>query len=44
VVNFPAGTNRGSLAILPLGLKGEIDARISAGSAHVILDVTGYFQ
>jgi hypothetical protein len=44
VVNFPAGTNRGSLAILPLGLKGEIDALVSAGTADVVLDVTGYFQ
>ncbi len=44
IVNFPAQTNRGSLAILPLGLKGEIDARLSAGSAHLVLDVTGYFQ
>lgn len=44
LVNFPAGTNRGSVAILPLGLLGEIDARVSAGSAHLVLDVTGYFQ
>jgi hypothetical protein len=46
VVNFSAQTNRGSFAILPLGLKGEIDALVSAGAgaAHVVLDVTGYFQ
>lgn len=44
IINFPPGTNRASFAILPLGLKGEIDARISAGTADLILDVTGYFQ
>jgi hypothetical protein len=44
VVNFPAQKNRGSLVILPLGLLGEIDARVSAGTAHLILDVTGYFR
>lgn len=44
VVNFPAKTNRASFAILPLGLKGEIDALVSAGTADVVLDVTGYFQ
>jgi hypothetical protein len=43
IVNFPAQKNRGSLAILPLGLLGEIDARVSAGSAHLVLDVAGYF-
>jgi hypothetical protein len=44
VVNYPARTNRASFAILPLGLKGEIDARLSAGTADVVLDVTGYFR
>jgi hypothetical protein len=43
-VNFPAGTNRGGFAIVPLGLKGEIDALVSAGIADLVLDVTGYFQ
>lgn len=44
VVNFPAQKNRGSLVILPLGLLGEIDARVSAGTANLVLDVTGYFR
>jgi acid phosphatase type 7 len=44
VVNFSAQKNRGSSAIIPLGVKGEIDALISAGTAHVVLDVSGYFR
>lgn len=44
VVSFPAQKTRASIAIVPLGLKEEIDAVISAGTAHLALDVTGYFR
>lgn len=44
VVNFQAGTNRAGSAIVPLGVAGEVDVRISVGTAHVALDVTGYFR
>jgi hypothetical protein len=44
VVSFSAQRNRASFAIVPLGLKEEIDTVISAGTAHLVLDVTGYFR
>jgi uncharacterized repeat protein (TIGR01451 family) len=47
VVNFSAGQVRANNAILGLGAVGGIQAlstQIPAGSVHVIIDVTGYFD
>ncbi len=44
VVNFQAGKTRAGSAIVPLGVAGEMDVVVSVGTAHVALDVSGYFR
>jgi hypothetical protein len=47
VVGFVPGATRAGSAIVPLGVKGELDALIYApvsGTAHMALDVSGYFR
>ena len=41
-VNVPAGVTRANTAVVPLDADGEIDLRVPAGTAHVIVDVVGY--
>jgi len=45
-VSFKAGQTRADSAILPLGLAGQVGVRcaIPSGTAHFVLDVTGYFE
>jgi uncharacterized repeat protein (TIGR01451 family) len=45
-VNYSAGQTRGNGAIVALGAAGDILARVtqSSGTAHMILDVDGYFD
>ena len=45
-INFRAGQTRNNNAILALGPGGEIVVRcnMAAGNAHLVLDVTGWFQ
>lgn len=42
-INFTAGSIVPNSAIVRLGTKGQINLFVSAGCAHVIVDVTGYF-
>jgi hypothetical protein len=46
VVNYRAAETRANNAILGLGATGAVTLRATqaSGSAHVILDVTGYFE
>jgi hypothetical protein len=44
VISFPAGKNRAGSTVVPLGVAGAMDVRLSVGSAHVVLDVSGYFR
>jgi hypothetical protein len=46
VLNFGAGQTRANLAVLPLGRGGTLAVLSSqtSGTAHVILDVVGYFE
>lgn len=46
VVNFPAGITRANNAIASLGTAGDVTvtAAISSGTAHVVIDVVGYFE
>lgn len=45
-INYPAGRTRANNAILTLGLDGAMSAVCvqPSGSAHLIVDVTGYFE
>ncbi len=44
-VSFPAGRNRAGAAVVALGVEGDVDAVLSsAGTAHLVLDVSGYFR
>jgi hypothetical protein len=44
-LNYAAGQTRGNNAIAPLSSAGQMAVRCSpSGTAHVILDVNGYFQ
>jgi hypothetical protein len=42
-VNFLSGSNRAGNGIVALGVNGEIDILLSAGTADAALDVSGYF-
>jgi hypothetical protein len=42
-VNFAAPANRAGSAIVPLGVKGEVDVLLSSGTADLVVDVSGYF-
>jgi predicted outer membrane repeat protein len=45
VVNYAAGATRANNAVIPLSGTGQIAVRCApSGTAHVIVDVTGYFQ
>lgn len=46
VVSFTAGTIRASGSVVALGVAGEVEVwtEMPAGSAHVVLDVFGYFR
>jgi hypothetical protein len=45
IVNYSAGATRANNAIIPLSPSGQVTVRCSpSGSAHVIIDVNGYFQ
>jgi hypothetical protein len=46
-INFTAGATRANNAIVPLATDGAGTIQVkngSAGAAHVVLDVNGYFQ
>jgi hypothetical protein len=47
-INFSAGQTRANNAVLPLAVDGSGGLRalasVGAGSVHLIIDVTGYFQ
>ncbi len=43
VVNFRAGQTKPNLAVLTLGNSGAVNVFVSNGSAHVLIDVLGYF-
>jgi hypothetical protein len=43
-INFAANATRTNNAIIPLGASGEIAAVLATGSAHCIIDVTGYME
>ena len=43
-VNVPAGVTRANASLVPLDGEGRIDLRLSAGDAHVIVDVVGYLD
>jgi hypothetical protein len=45
-VNYPAGTTRANNVITALGASGQLDLLVAqaSGTAHVTLDVNGYFQ
>lgn len=42
-LNAPAGADVANLAIIPIGSDGAIRVRNNSGSAHVVLDVAGWF-
>jgi hypothetical protein len=45
ILNYSAGATRGNNAVVQLGAGGQVGVRCSpSGSAHVIIDVNGYFQ
>jgi bacillolysin/thermolysin len=46
MLNFSAGQTRANNAIIPLGTGGDVNVfgGLPSGSAHVILDVNGYFD
>jgi hypothetical protein len=45
ILNYSAGATRGNNAVVRLSPGGQVAVRCSpAGSAHVIIDVNGYFQ
>lgn len=49
VLNFRTGRTRANNALVALGVEGKIDVRCellggASGSAHVVIDVTGYFR
>ena len=43
VLNFSAGQTKPNLAVITLGNAGAINVYVSSGSAHVLIDVLGYF-
>jgi len=45
-INFRAGQTRANNAVVPVGVGGKVSAALgtSAGQAHLILDVVGYFK
>jgi hypothetical protein len=43
-INFAANATRTNNAIIPLGVSGEIAAILATGTAHCIIDVTGYME
>ena len=45
-INFASGQTRANNAVVSLGVDGAMDVHVSqpGGTAHVVLDVTGYFQ
>jgi hypothetical protein len=43
-INFAANATRTNNAIIPLGATGEIAAVLATGTAHCIIDVTGYME
>jgi PKD repeat protein len=45
-INFPAGVTRANNAVLRLGAAGSVSAfcSIASGTAHLVVDVTGYFE
>ena len=43
-LNFAPGRDTPNMVIVPLGPRGEIGLFNASGSAHVIVDVLGYFQ
>ena len=46
IINFPVGDTRANGVTVPLNTSGDLSIvyKSSGGSAHVILDVTGYFR
>jgi len=44
VVNFTAGATRANNAISLLGTAGDLAVTLSSGTAHVVIDVMGYFE
>jgi hypothetical protein len=44
-LNYVAGLTRANNAVAPLGSAGQVAVRCApAGTAHVVVDVNGYFQ
>jgi hypothetical protein len=44
-INFSAGQTRANNAVLPLGMGGAVSIfNGGTGSAHVVIDVTGWFE
>jgi hypothetical protein len=45
MVNYLAGTNRANNAVVPLSATGEVTVYVNqaGGSAHVVIDVNGYY-
>ena len=44
-VNFTAGQDASNTALVPVGTRGEISLGLnSTGSAHLVLDITGYIE
>lgn len=46
IINFAAGANRANNAVLSLGTAGDlaVTAMIPSGTAHLVVDVMGYFE
>jgi len=42
--NYVAGQTRANNAVAPLSTGGQMAVRCSSGTAHVIVDVNGYFR
>ena len=45
-LNFTAGVTRANHLVLPLGAAGDLDVlcAIPSGTAHLVMDVVGYFE
>lgn len=44
VLNFTAGATRANNAVSLLGTAGDLAVTLSSGTAHVVIDVMGYFE
>jgi hypothetical protein len=43
-LNYSTGQTRANNAIVAFGPSGDITVRCASGTAHVVIDVNGYFQ